>query len=64
MRVFRHRRKKYAFVNERTVGGKVYRAYRNIDDPKDEILVIDGKTVKQARLKLAWRKIRKDGSIL
>ena len=46
---------KYAFVNEKISRGNTYRAYRNIDDPKDCYIEINGETiVKVSSIKLYW----------
>ena len=48
----------YAFVNEKTVEGKTYTAYRNINDPKDTIVIVDGETIKVENLKEFWNNLK------
>ena len=44
---------RYSYVNQKTINGKVYTAYRDDNDPKMQAIECDGK-VKNCRLKDVW----------
>lgn len=48
----------FAFVNQKTVGGKTYKAYRNIENPKDVYIECDGQKKPMKSLKLEWPNLK------
>lgn len=49
---------RYAFVNEKIVNGISYKAFRNVTDPNDSYVEVEGKQYK-CRLKEIWNSTEK-----
>lgn len=46
--------KNYAFVNEKQINGKTYQIWRNIKNPKDEVLLCEGRKT-GIKIKEIWQ---------